>query len=53
MTVQISPIIPIKDGDKNVNLFSIYKDHSGDLWLGTHNGGAYRYNGVGFERFKP
>lgn len=43
---------PIKDGFKNVLLFSIYKDKEGTLWLGTHNAGVYKFNGYDFERFK-
>ena len=42
---------PIKEGEKNVLLFSIYKDKHGVLWLGTHNAGAFRYNGSKFEPF--
>jgi hypothetical protein len=34
-------------------LFSIYRDNRGDLWLGTHEHGAYRSNGESFERFRP
>jgi ligand-binding sensor domain-containing protein len=44
---------PVKDGEKNVLLFSIYKDHQADLWLGTHNGGVYKFNGSTFEKFIP
>ncbi len=43
---------PIKDGDIDVLLFSIYKDNQGALWLGTHNAGVYKYNGKSFEKFK-
>jgi hypothetical protein len=25
----------------------------GVLWLGTHNGGAYKYNGKTFEKWRP
>ncbi len=39
--------------DKNVTLFSIYKDKKGVLWLGTHNNGIYKFNGEAFERFNP
>ena len=42
---------PIKDGDTDVLLFSIYKDNQGVLWLGTHNAGVYKYNGKSFEKF--
>jgi ligand-binding sensor domain-containing protein len=43
----------IKDGDKNVLQFSIYKDKQGSLWLGTHTAGVYKFNGKEFEKFKP
>ena len=43
---------PIKDGDTDVLLFSIYKDNQGTLWLGTHNAGVYKYTGESFEKFK-
>jgi len=44
---------PLKIGNANVTLFSIYKDRQGALWLGSHNAGALRFNGKTFERFKP
>ncbi|MEJ7625888.1 MAG: hypothetical protein WKF35_03410 [Ferruginibacter sp.] len=44
---------PVKDDAKNITLFSIYKDNLGMLWLGTHEGGAYTFNGKTFEKFKP
>jgi ligand-binding sensor domain-containing protein len=44
---------PIKDGDIDVLLFSIYKDRQEGLWLTTHNAGIYKYNGLDFERFNP
>jgi ligand-binding sensor domain-containing protein len=43
----------IKDGSKEINLFTIYKDNKGNLWLGTPESGAYIFNGQIFERFKP
>ncbi|MBK9023934.1 MAG: hypothetical protein IPL69_08160 [Saprospiraceae bacterium] len=42
---------PIKDGETNVYLFTIYKDKQGVLWLGTHNAGVYKFNGSSFEKF--
>jgi ligand-binding sensor domain-containing protein len=42
---------PIKDGETNVLLFTIYKDNKGVLWLGTHNAGVYTFNGHSFEKF--
>lgn len=44
---------PVKDGSKDVTLFSIYKDKRGDLWLGTHAAGVYKFNGKAFEKFRP
>ena len=44
---------PVKDGAKEITLFSIYKDNRGDLWLGTHEAGAYKFNGTTFEKFRP
>ena len=43
----------IKDNNKDIKLFSIYKDNNGYLWLGTHENGAYKFNGTSFEKFKP
>jgi ligand-binding sensor domain-containing protein len=44
---------PVKDGGKDVTLYSISKDNQGVLWLGSHAAGAFRFNGKGFERFRP
>ena len=44
---------PVKDGDKEITLFTISKDNQGVLWLGTHRAGAYKFNGKAFEKFKP
>ena len=44
---------PMKDGDKEITMFSIYKDNFGDLWLGTHEAGPYKFNGRAFEKFMP
>jgi hypothetical protein len=44
---------PIKEGKTAIEVFAIYKDNRGVLWLGTHNGGAYRFNGRTFEKFRP
>jgi ligand-binding sensor domain-containing protein len=43
---------PVKDGSKDITLFTIYKDHAGDLFLGTHETGTYKFNGKTFERFQ-
>ena len=44
---------PIKEGKTAIEVFAIYKDNQGVLWLGTHNGGAYKFNGKTFEKFRP
>lgn len=36
---------------KNISLFSIYMDNKGDLWLGTDENGAFKFNGKSFEKF--
>ena len=41
---------PIKDGETDVLLFTIYKDNKGALWLGTHNAGVYKFMEKTFER---
>ena len=43
----------LKDDDKPITLFSVYKDNAGLLWIGTHENGVYKFNGENFERFKP
>lgn len=43
---------PIKDGETDVLLFTIFKDNEGVLWLGTHNAGVYKFNGESFEKFE-
>jgi len=42
-----------RNGDQDITLFTISKDHQGVLWLGTHTAGPYRFNGQSFEKFKP
>ena len=42
---------PIKNDGKDFTAFSIYKDKQGGLWVGTHEGGAYKFNGTVFEKF--
>ena len=44
---------PVQADGKDITVFSIYKDNHGDLWLGTHENGAYKFNGKMFERFNP
>lgn len=41
----------VQDNSKDIPLFSIYKDNNGDLWLGTHENGAFKFNGQTFEKF--
>lgn len=43
----------VKDGPKDITLFSIYKDRQDNLWLGTHQTGVYKFNGKTFEKFRP
>ena len=43
---------PIKDGETDVLLFTIFKDNKGILWLGSHNAGVYKFNGSSFEKFE-
>ena len=43
----------VKEGQKDVNLISMYKDNQGNLWLGTPENGVFKFNGSTFERFKP
>lgn len=39
------------DGKTEVLLYSMYKDLKGTIWLGTHNAGAYCWNGEEFVKF--
>ncbi|MAX81792.1 MAG: hypothetical protein CL843_16640 [Crocinitomicaceae bacterium] len=41
---------PIRDGETDVLLFTIFKDNKGVLWLGSHNAGVYKFNGKSFEK---
>lgn len=43
---------PLMDGDQIITLFSIYKDREDNLWLGSHNAGALKFNGTNFEQFE-
>jgi ligand-binding sensor domain-containing protein len=43
----------VKDGSRDGWLVSNYKDNRGELWLGSIESGAYRFNGKTFETFKP
>lgn len=42
---------PVKDGNEDITLFSIYKDNQDVLWLGSHQHGVYQFNGEKFVRF--
>ncbi len=44
---------PVRDGGKEINVFSIIEDQEGVLWLGTHEAGVYKFNGNEFVRFLP
>jgi streptogramin lyase len=44
---------PIKDGVRNILLFTIYTDNQGELWVGTQNDGVYKLAGDNFEKFVP
>ena len=41
----------VQVNSKDITLFSIYKDNNAVLWLGTHNNGAFKFNGTTFEKF--
>jgi ligand-binding sensor domain-containing protein len=43
----------VKDGLKDVNLVSMYKDTEGNLWLGTLENGVFKLKDDVFERFIP
>lgn len=43
---------PIKNGEKNIPVSSVYKDNHGSIWIGTQGNGSYKYNGKTFEKFK-
>jgi hypothetical protein len=44
---------PVKEGARDVKMVGIFQDRRGDLWLGTQESGAYKFNGQSFEPFKP
>lgn len=44
---------PVKDNGEDTQVFRIFKDNGGVMWLGTPTAGPYRFNGEGFEQFKP
>ncbi|HAD33320.1 MAG TPA: hypothetical protein DCF44_02300 [Chitinophagaceae bacterium] len=42
---------PIQVDGKNVPVFYLYKDNKGEIWLGTEENGAFKFNGQVFEKF--
>ncbi len=44
---------PVRDDGKDTQVFSIFKDNGGGLWLGTQTAGPYRFTGEGFEPLRP
>jgi len=40
-----------KQNRENQLFLGIYKDNKGDIWLGTNENGAYKFNGITFEKF--
>jgi ligand-binding sensor domain-containing protein len=43
----------VQNMGQETTLYAIYKDNAGDLWLGSGESGAYKFNGTSFERFLP
>jgi len=41
----------VKDKNKIVTLYSIYRDKEDNLWLGTHDSKIYKFSGKTFEKF--
>lgn len=44
---------PLKEGEIEAELISIYEDKKGLLWLGTNNLGVYQFDGATFKKFEP
>ncbi|MBK8098465.1 MAG: hypothetical protein IPK26_15255 [Planctomycetes bacterium] len=47
---------PVKDrlGDgKDTQVYCIFKDNAGGMWLGTPTAGPFRFTGEAFEQFRP
>ena len=40
------------EGLNNSDVFDIYKDSDNNIWIGTTNKGAYKYNGKSFVNYK-
>ncbi len=45
--------LPVQINGTNAEIFTIYKDKQGGIWLGTFNLGPLKFNGTTFEQFKP
>lgn len=43
---------PVMADGNPITAFSIYCDHRGTLWLGTHEHSLYKFNGTAFEQAK-
>lgn len=43
----------VQNKGQETTLYAVYKDNAGDLWLGSGESGAYKFNGTSFERFIP
>lgn len=41
----------VQENHRKIYLFCLYTDHGGDLWPGTHEHGARKFNGETFVRF--
>ena len=42
---------PILVYNKNIPVFYLFKDNNGEIWLGTEENGAFKFNGQAFEKF--
>lgn len=45
--------LPVKEGDAEILIVSIYQDNQGLIWLGTNNAGVYKFDGNNFKKFEP
>ena len=43
---------PIQEGSLAIEVSTVFLDNRGDIWLGTHNGGAYKFNRKSFEKIR-
>ena len=44
---------PVRVNGEGITTFSISEDNHGKLWLGTHENGAFWFDGTGFVPFRP